>query len=69
MDYSRARAIAEDLLRDAAVDEEVTFQDSEEMGYSHRHSGQISGEPHVDGWRGVKNADGSVSVEKFHSNR
>lgn len=67
MEYGRAREIAEELLRSASPGEEVTFQDEGEMGVSHRHSGQTSGESHVDGWHATKNADGSLTVKKFHS--
>ena len=46
----------------------ITLQSEGQINNPHLHSGQISGEPHVDGWK-VQNSDGTLHATKMWSDR
>ncbi|MEZ5323392.1 MAG: hypothetical protein R2698_15205 [Microthrixaceae bacterium] len=44
----------------------ITLQSEGQINHPHLHSGQSSGEPHVDGWM-VANNGGNYQATKLHS--
>lgn len=56
-----------DALKDSAPGEKATAQSDSQIDNPHYHSGQSSGEKHIDGYVGEKQSDGSVKIDKIHS--
>jgi hypothetical protein len=46
--------------------ETITMQSEGQIMHPHLHSGQLSGQPHVDGWA-VTNNGGNLAALKIHS--
>ena len=69
--YPSERAALTDTLtralQDSPAGEQATAQSDSQIEHPHRHAGQTSGPTHVDGLVGTKMADGSVKIEKIHS--
>ncbi len=57
----------EDIAEQVMGDEydEVWIQDIDQE--PHYHHGQTSGEKHVDAYHAVRNNDGTISIDKYHS--
>lgn len=62
-----AQQVAQNLLKSSPAGDDVFFQTEGQIMNPHLHSRYDTREPHVDGWRGVKNPSGDVSVQKIHS--
>lgn len=60
-------SVLKDVLKDSPSGEQATAQAGPSIDHPHHHAGQTSGEKHVDGYVGTKMPDGSVKVEKIHS--
>jgi hypothetical protein len=60
---STAKQVAEQILRDAPADTEIFFNDDDDATphYNERRSDKGV---HVDGWKAIKRADGSVKTVK-----
>lgn len=60
---SEAQNVAEQILRDAPADTEIFFNDDDDATphYNERRSDKGV---HVDGWKAIKRADGTVKVAK-----
>lgn len=59
------RAVITEVLQDAPAGTKATAQNAGQP--SHHHSGQTSGPTHNDATAGTKQADGSITYEKIHS--
>ncbi len=56
-----------DVLKDSPAGEKATAQSESSINNDHYHAGQKSGDKHNDGYVGTKQSDGSVTIDKIHS--
>ncbi|MFE6843317.1 hypothetical protein [Streptomyces sp. NPDC057686] len=63
MNSYEAQQVAEQLLKNEPVGAEVTFNDDFDAT-PHSNKNRPDKGVHVDGWKAVKRADGSIKVDK-----
>lgn len=61
------RGTLESALENASPGDQAIAQSAGQIDTPHYHAGQTSGEKHTDAYVGTKQSDGSVKVEKIHS--
>lgn len=61
--HSEAQHVAEQILEDAPAGTEIFFSDEDDATAHYSRLQEHKG-LHVDGWKAVKRADGSVKVDK-----
>lgn len=66
-EHDAISGVLNDALKDSPAGDQATAQSDSSIDHPHHHAGQTSGEKHNDGYVGTKQSDGSVRIDKIHT--